>query len=77
MKLNDLTKIPLSIKMVTDQMVDRMFKYQNNPEYQEYMSIVKGYREKLSTTRNAIQRKLTNIFKDGGKEVIFETGVRK
>lgn len=54
MKLNDLTKIPLSIKMVTDQMVDRMFKYQNNPEYQEYMSIVKGYREKLSTTRNAI-----------------------
>ena len=77
MKLNDLTKIPLSVKMVTDEMILDMFRYQNNPEYIQYLNITRGNREKISTTRNTIEKKLTNIYKDGGKELIFETGVRK
>ena len=59
------------MKMVTDEMIMDMFRYQNNPEYLEYLNITRGHREKISTTRNTIEKKLTNIYKDGGKELIF------
>jgi hypothetical protein len=31
MKLSDLTKITLNIKMVTEDMIDNLFRYDNNP----------------------------------------------
>ena len=67
MKLQDLTKIPLSIKMVTDEMVTNLFRYDQNPEYLEYKSILAKNRNKIHTSRNAAERKLTNIYSDGGK----------
>lgn len=78
MKLSDLTKIPLSIKMVTDEMIENLFRYQNNPEYRHYLELTKSKsRNKIHTARNAAEKKTTNIYADGGKEVIFDTGVRK
>jgi hypothetical protein len=37
MKLSDLTKITLNIKMVTEDMIDNLFRYENNPEYRKYI----------------------------------------
>ena len=67
MMLSDLTKIPLSIKMVTDEMIMNMFRYQKNPEYRNYLSIKRGYREKISVTKNHKENYTTNIYKDGGR----------
>lgn len=77
MKLSDLTKIPLTIKMVTEGMIENMLHYYSNPEYIRYKQIISQPRNKVHTTKNAIDRKSTSIFADGGKEVIFDTGVRK
>lgn len=37
MKLSDLSKMELSIKMVTEKMIPTLFKFQNNVDYKKYM----------------------------------------
>lgn len=77
MKLSDLCKIPLSIKMVTDEMIRNLFRCQNHPDYRRYLELVSRPRTKINTNRNPVEKKVTNVYADGGKEVIFDTGVRK
>jgi hypothetical protein len=68
MKLSDLTKIDLSIKMVTDQMISALFKYENNIEYRRYQQIVKAAgRTVVNSTRNTKNSYLANLYNDHSK----------
>lgn len=67
MKLSDLTKIPLNIKMVTDKMINNLFRSENNPEYRKYLELTKKPRNKIHTSRSAAEHKTTNVYADGGK----------
>lgn len=77
MKLSDLLKIPLNIKMVTNEMINNLFRSQNNEEYKKYLEIIRKPRNKVHSTRNANEKKTTNIYADGGREMIFDNGVKK
>jgi hypothetical protein len=67
MKLSDLVKIPLNIKMVTDRMIDNLFRSENNPEYKKYLELTRKPRNRIHTSRSAAERKTTNVYADGGK----------
>lgn len=77
MRLSDLTKIPLNIKMVTDEMIENLFYSHNNEQYRKYMELTRKPRSRVHSSRNASQKKTTNIYADGGREIIFDNGVRK
>jgi len=78
MKLSDLTKIDLSISMVSDKMIESLFRYQNNLEYRAYQqSKSKAGRVVVNTTRNNRNNFTTNIYSDGAKEMIYDNGTVK
>lgn len=58
-------------------MIDHLFRCQNSPEYKKYLELNKKPRTKIHGSRNAADKKVTNVYADGGREVIFDTGVRK
>lgn len=68
MKLSDLTRIDLSIKMVTDQMINTLFRYQNNLEYKAYrQNLNNTSRNIVNSTRNSNNNFTANIYNDGSK----------
>jgi len=68
MKLSDLTRIDLSIKMVNDQMINNLFRYQNNLEYRAYrQSTNNPSRNIVNTTRNSKNSFNSNVYSDGSK----------
>lgn len=78
MKLSDLTKMDLSIKMVTDQMISALFKYETNIDFRKYQQTVKAAgRTVVSTTRNSKNSYLANLYNDRSKEHIYDNGTRK
>ena len=48
-------------------MIDNLFRYENNPEYKKYIEMISKPRSKIHTSRNAADRKITNVYSDGGK----------
>lgn len=78
MKLSDLTKIDLSIKMVNEKMINALFKYQNNIEYRKYMQTVNSpSRTVVNTTRNTKNNFVTNLYNDRSKELVYDNGTKK
>lgn len=78
MKLSDLTKIDLSIKMVNEKMINALFKYQNNIEYRKYMQTVNSpSRTIVNTTRNTKNNFVTNLYNDRSKELVYDNGTKK
>ncbi len=78
MKLSDLTKIDLSIKMVSDKMISAMFKHQNNMEFKKYQQAIhSSSRTVVNTTRNAKNSYVANLYSDRSKELIYDNGTRK
>lgn len=78
MKLSDLTKIDLSIKMVNEKMINSLFKYQNNIEYRKYMQTANSpSRTIVNTTRNTKNNFVTNLYNDRSKELVYDNGTKK
>lgn len=78
MKLSDLTKINLSIKMVTDQMIDSLFKLEKNLQYRKYQQIKNSpSRTIVNTNRNVKNSCVTNIYSDRSKQLVYDNGTRK
>ena len=78
MTLSDLTKIDLSIKMVTDQMISSLFRYETNIEYRRYLQIVKAPgRTVVNSARNTKNQYLANLYNDHSKQHIYDNGTRK
>ncbi len=78
MKLSDLTKVDLSIKMVSDKMINAMFKHQNNIEYKKYLQATQSSsRTVVNTNRNAKNCYVANLYSDRSKELIYDNGTRK
>lgn len=63
--------------MVTEEMIENLFHYQKTPQYRKYLELCSKARKKIHTSRNEMDKKTTNIYADGGKEVLFDNGVRK
>jgi len=68
MKLSDLTKIELSIKMVNEKMINSLFKFENIVEYQKYLQI-KGLstRTIVNTSKNTKNGYVANLYSDRSK----------
>ncbi len=65
MKLSDLTKFNLNIKMVTDEMVRSLFKYSSNSEYKKYVQTSNNpNRTIVKQTKNALRNKTTTVYSD-------------
>jgi len=68
MKLSDLSKMELSIKMVTEKMIPSLFKFQNNVDYKKYMQAkLSPSRTVVNTTRNAKNSYVANLYSDRSK----------
>lgn len=78
MKLSDLTKIDLSIKMVTEQMINSLFRYETNLDYRRYQQQVKAPgRTIVNSTRNNKNSFMAHLYSDHSKEHIYDNGTRK
>jgi hypothetical protein len=78
MKLSDLTKIDLSIKMVSDQMIAALFRFETNIEYRRYQQAVKSAgRTVVNSTRNSKNSYVANLYSDRSKEHLYDNGTRK
>ncbi len=68
MKLSDLSKMEISIKMVTDKMISTLFKFQNNADYKKYMQAKQSpSRTIVNTTRNTKNSYVANLYSDRSK----------
>lgn len=78
MKLSDLTKLPLSIKMVSEPMINALFRYDTNLEYRRYQQLVKApTRTVVNSNRNSRNSFVVNLYNDRSKEHIYDNGTRK
>jgi hypothetical protein len=78
MKLSDLSKMKLSIKMVTDNMINSLFKHENNLEFVKYQQSLKSTtRTVVNTTRNARNDYTAKLYSDRSKELIYDNGTKK
>lgn len=66
MKLGDLNKVKLSIKMVTEEMIENMFHYYSNQDYQKYQQI-RSKNRKVVNEEQGRDGKITRTYQDGGK----------
>lgn len=48
-------------------MIDNLFRCQNSPEYKKYLELNKKPRTKIHGSRNAADKKVTNVYADGGR----------
>lgn len=78
MKLSDLTKIELSIKIVNEQMINSMFKFENIMEYKKYLQIINmPTRTIVNTSKNSKNGYVANLYSDRSKELIYDNGTKK
>lgn len=68
MKLSDLCKINLSIKMINNQIINSLLKHENNNEYKKYKYITNlPTRTVINTTRNNKNGYIVNTYSDRSK----------
>jgi hypothetical protein len=77
MKLSDLIKQPISIKMVNDQMIS-LFRCEHNPDYIKYIqSTSSPTRTVVNSTRNNANSYTAKLYSDRTKELVYDNGTRK
>jgi hypothetical protein len=64
--------------MVTNQMIQQLFRYQNNPDYVSYLSSLKSMNRKVvNSTRNGRNDHTVKLYSDRSKELVYDNGTRK
>lgn len=64
--------------MVTDQMINSLFRHENNLEYVKYQqSLHNPSRTVVNTTRNAKNDYTAKLYSDRSKELVYDNGTRK
>lgn len=61
-----------SIKDVTPQIIENLFRYQNNIEYRRYLQRINNPKRMIvNSSKNGVDKKITNIYNDKSKEILF------
>ncbi len=67
-----------SIKDVSEEMIESLFRFENNSEYRKYLQRINNPKRMIvNSSKNGMDKKITNIYNDKSKEILFENGVKK
>jgi hypothetical protein len=67
MTLSDLNHAKLSIRMVTEDMIENLLHYYANDEYQRYQQLTKSRNRKIKDEVDSGDGKVTRTYTDGIK----------
>lgn len=67
-----------SIKDITPDMIEKLLKFENNEDYCKYLQRTNNPKRMIiNSSKNGVDKKITNVYNDKSKEILFENGVRK